>query len=95
MRKEKLIDIIIANRTEKALDRLLEHNKEYREALKEQDEAFSKLDQIKESEVRKTVSKALDANNNCGAVYGKEAYRLGLQDGLRLAVELRALCRRK
>ena len=93
MRKEKLIDIIIANRTEKALDRLLEHNKEYREALKEQDEAFKRLDQIKSSEARKIISKALDMNNHCSAIYGEAAYKLGMRDGLKLAFELRALCR--
>lgn len=93
MRKEKLIDIIVSKRTEKALDRIIDTNKEYQAALKEQDEAFRKLDQIRSNREKKIISRALDANNHCGAVYGKEAYRLGLQDGLRLAIELRALCR--
>lgn len=93
MRKEKLLDIIIAKRTEKALDRILNHDKEYREALKEQDKAFERLDQIKSSEVRKMINTALDANNHCAAVYGEAAYKLGLRDGLRLGLELRALCK--
>lgn len=93
MRKEKLLDIIIAKRTEKALDRILENNREYQAALKEQDEAFRRLDQIKSDEIRKAISKALDANNNCGAIYGEAGYKLGLRDGLRLALELRAFCR--
>lgn len=93
MRKEKLLDIIISNRTEKALDRILETNKEYKAALKEQDEAFKRLDQIKSSGDKKIISRAIDANNHCGAAYGEAAYRLGLQDGLRLALELRAMCR--
>lgn len=93
MRKEKLLDIIISNRTEKALDRILETNKEYKAALKEQDEAFKRLDQIKSSEDKKIISRAIDANNHCGAAYGEAAYRLGLQDGLKLALELRAMCR--
>lgn len=93
MRKGKLINIIVSNRTEKALDRILENNREYQAALKEQDEAFRKLDQIKSVETKKIISRSLDANNNCGAVYGEAAYRLGLKDGLNLAIELRALCR--
>lgn len=93
MRKEKLINIIISNRTEKVLDRILENNREYQAALKEQDEAFRRLDQIQSNKEKKIISRALDANNHCGAVYGEAAYRLGLQDGLKLAMELRALCR--
>ena len=93
MRKEKLLDIIIAKRTEKALDRILEKNREYQAALKEQDEAFRRLDQIKSDETRKIISRALDANNHCGAIYGEAGYKLGLRDGLRLALELRAFCR--
>lgn len=93
MRKEKLLDIIISSRTEKALDRILETNKEYKVALEEQDKAFSRLDQIKSSEDKKIISRAIDANNHCGAAYGEAAYRLGLQDGLRLASELRVMCR--
>lgn len=93
MRKGKLINIIVSNRTEKALDRILENHREYQAALKERDEAFRGLDQIQSNKERKIISSVLDANNHCGAVYGEVAYRLGLQDGLRLAMELRALCR--
>ena len=96
LRKEKLLDIIIYQRTEKALDRIVEVDKEYKAALKEQDEAFSRLDQIKVSnDERKIISRAIDENNNCGAIYGVAAYKLGLQDGLRLALELRDMCRRR
>lgn len=93
MRKEKLINIIISKRTEKALDRILENNREYQAALKERDEVFRKLDQIQSNREKGIISRVLDANNHCGAVYGEAAYRLGLQDGLNLAMELRALCR--
>lgn len=94
LKKEKLLNIIISQRTEKALDRIVETNKEYQAALREQDEAFGRLDQINAgSRERKVISKAIDANNHCGAVYGEIAYKLGFQDGLRLASELRALCR--
>lgn len=94
MRKERLLDIIISQRTEKALDRVIDSNKEYQAALKEQDEAFRRLDQIMSgSREKKIINKAIDANNHCGAVYGEAAYKLGLQDGLRLALELRAMCR--
>ncbi len=93
MRKEKLINIIIYNRTEKVLSRILENNREYEAALNERDEAFRRLDQIQSNKEKKIISRALDANNHCGAVYGEAAYRLGLQDGLKLAMELRALCR--
>lgn len=96
MRKEKLLDIIIAQRTEKALDRIVDIDKEYKSALMEQDEAFIRLDQIKSSnDERKIISRAIDANTHCGAIYGVAAYRLGLQDGLRLALELKDMCRRR
>lgn len=94
MNKEKILDIIISHRTEKALDKIISINKEYQDALKEQDEAFTKLDQINVgSKERRVINTAIDANNALGAAYGKNAYKLGLQDGLRLALELRAVCR--
>lgn len=94
MKKEKLLNIIISHRTEKALDKIISINKEYQDALKEQDEAFIKLDQINAgSKERKVINRAIDANNALGTAYGKNAYKLGLQDGLKLALELRAMCR--
>lgn len=94
MQREKLLDIIIGQRMEKALDWIIETDKEYKAALREQDKAFKRLDQIKSSKEHKiAVGRAIDANNHCGAVYGEAAYRLGLQDGLRLALEVRAMCR--
>ena len=95
MQREKLLDIIIGQRMEKALDQIIETDKEYKAALKEQDKAFKRLDQIKSGKEQKiAIDRAIDANNHCGAVYGEAAYRLGLRDGLRLALEVRVMCRR-
>lgn len=88
--KNKLLDIIVKARTLKALDKAVEKNRDYQDALKQQDKAFDLLDRAGLSrEQRTAVDRAVSAANDCGAIYGLVAYRLGLHDGLRLVSELK------
>ncbi len=51
---------------------------------------LDRLDNAGLSKEQKTsVDKAISAANDCGAAYGAVAYRLGLQDGIRLASEVK------
>ena len=44
-----------------------------------------------DEEQKSIVDKAISAANDCGAVYGAVAYRLGLHDGIRLMSEIREI----
>ncbi len=92
MRKKtgSLLDLLVRVRTHKALDRAVGESKSYQYTLKQQDEAFDRLDKAGLSREQKTiVDRAISAANDCGAVYGAVAYRLGLQDGIRLVSEVK------
>lgn len=85
-----LLDIFVKVRTVKALDRAVRRNSTYQDTLKRQDKAFDKLDNAglnKEQCI--IVDNAISAANDCGAAYGAVAYRLGLQDGIRLTFEIK------
>lgn len=85
-----LLDIFVKIRTVKALDRAVSRNSAYQDTLKRQDKAFDKLDKAGLSKEQSVlVDKAISAANDCGAAYGAAAYRLGLQDGIRLASEVK------
>lgn len=91
MQKEKLLDILVKTRTVKALDEAVNKSSAYQETLKQQDKAFDTLDKAGLSKEQKAiVDRAISAANDCGATYGAIAYRLGLQDGIRLASEVKA-----
>ena len=85
-----LLDLLVWVRTHKALDRVVMKSRDYQYTLKQQDEAFDRLDKAGLSGEQKTiVDRAISAANHCGTVYGAVAYRLGLQDGIRLALEVK------
>ena len=85
-----LLDIFVKIRTVKALDRAVSRNSVYQDALKHQDKAFDRLDNAGLSKEQSTiVDKAISAANDCGATYGATAYRLGMQDGIRLVSEMK------
>ena len=87
-----LLDIFVKVRTVKTLDRAVSRNSAYQDALKRQDKAFDRLDNAGLSKEQSAiVDKAISAANNCGAAYGTAAYRLGLQDGIRLTFEINTL----
>lgn len=88
--KDNLLDILVKTRTIKALDEAVNKSSAYQETLKWQDKAFDTLDKAGLSNQQKSiVDNALSAANDCGAAYGAVAYRLGLQDGIRLAYEVK------
>lgn len=90
VQKEKLLDILVKTRTVKALDEAVDKSSAYQETLKQQDKAFDTLDKAGLSKEQKAiVDRAISAANDCGAAYGAIAYRLGLQDGIRLASEVK------
>lgn len=85
-----LLDLLVWVRTHKALDRAVMKSRDYQYTLKQQDEAFDILDRAGLSREQKTiVDRAISAANHCGTVYGVVAYRLGLQDGIKLMSELK------
>ena len=91
-KRHNLLEIIVNTRTVKALDRAVEKSRAYQNTLKRQDIAFEALQKAglnKEQNI--IVDRAITATNDCGAVYGAVAYRLGLHDGIRLMTEIERL----
>lgn len=90
--EEKILDIIVMARTVKALDEAVGESDDYKDTLEKQERAFDRLEQTGLSgEQKAIVDRAISAANDCGAVYGAVAYRLGLHDGIRLTAELREI----
>ena len=92
MQKHSLLDILVRIRTHKALDRAVGKSRNYQDTLKRQDKAYSALYMAGLSKEQNIiVDSVISAVNDCGAVYGVVAYRLGLRDGIRLMEELREI----
>lgn len=91
-RTVNLLDILVKVRTVKALDRTVDKNKTYQKALERQDKAFDRLDKAGLSKEQSAiVDSAISAANDCGAIYGAVAYKLGLRDGIRLMSEVKEI----
>lgn len=89
MKKKELLEIIAQHRTVKALDDILKEDQDYQEALTQQQAAFDMLDKLElTKEQRSVIDQAITANNHFGATYGAAAYRFGMEDGVRLRVEI-------
>lgn len=89
MKKKELLEIIAQHRTVKALDDILKEDQDYQEALTQQQDSFDLLDEMGlTAEQKIVIDQAIAANNHCGAVYGSVAYRFGMEDGVRLRVEM-------
>lgn len=87
--KVSLLNVIVKARTVKALDRAVEKSRRYQATLKREDKAYAALNNAGLSrEQSHVVDDAISATNECGAAYGEAAYRMGLQDGIRLASEI-------
>lgn len=90
--RDKILDELVHLRTGRVLDEALSKNKDYQSALKQQDIAFAKLEKEKWSRKQhRVIDNAISADNACGAVYGAAAYRMGLEDGVRLMGELKVI----
>lgn len=89
-KKVNLLDILVETRTIKALDQAVAKSMSYQETLKQQRTAFERLNMAGLSEEQfSAVDRAVSTVNDCGAAYGRVAYRLGLRDGIRLISEIR------
>lgn len=89
MDKEGLLEVIALHRTGRDLDKVVEKDKDYQEALEQQQESFDKLEELNlTGEQKSVVDQAITANNHTGAVYGAVAYRCGMEDGVRLRMEM-------
>lgn len=89
MKKKELLGIIAQHRTVKALDDILKEDQDYQEALAQQQEFLDRVDDLGLSaEQKNVVEKMITANNHTGAVYGAVAYCFGMEDGVRLCVEM-------
>ena len=90
MEKNGLLEIIAAHRTGDDLDEVVRKDKDYQEALAQQQEAFDMIDEIGlTADQKRVVNKAITANNHTGAVYGAVAYRCGMEDGIKLVWEMK------
>ncbi len=94
MKKDGLLEIIAEHRTGKNLDEAVRKDKEYQEALVQQKEVFDRMDALElTAEQKKVIDCAITANNHVGAMYGEVAYRIGLEDGIRLCMEMDEIMR--
>ena len=92
MDKNGLLEIIAEHRTGDDLDEVMRKDQDYQEALVQQKEAFDAVDRLElTADQRRVVYQAITANNHTGAVYGAVAYRAGMEDGIRLRMEMEAI----
>ena len=89
MEKRGLLEIIAQHRTVSDLDDILKGDQDYQAALTQQQEAFDRLDELAFTKEQKgIIGEAITANNHTGAVYGAAAYRFGMEDGIRVRIEM-------
>lgn len=89
MEKNGLLEIIALHRSGGNLDEAVRRDKDYQEALEQQQKAFDMLEKLGlTTEQERVVDQVITANNHTGAVYGAVAYRCGMEDGIRLCIEM-------
>lgn len=89
MEKKGLLEIIARHRTVSDLDDILKKDRDYQAALTQQQEAFDRVDELALTKEQKgIIGESITANNHAGAVYGAAAYRFGMEDGIRLRMEV-------
>ena len=94
MKKNGLLEIIAAHRTIADLDEILKKDKYYQEAMAEEQRASDIMESFNlTSEQRKAVDRVITAYNQCGAAYGAAAYRFGMEDGIRVRMEMEEVMR--
>lgn len=94
MDKNGLLETIALHRTGRDLDEVLKKDKDYQEALEQQQEAFDRLEELGlTKEQKRVLDQVITANNHTGAVYGAVAYRCGMEDGIRLRKEMEEIMR--
>ncbi len=92
MKTDRLLDILVSLRMQNKSDSILHNDKACQKALKKQDIAFQKMKKLKlkKKQIR-IIDDAISANNHYGAMYAYSAYRLGLQDEIKLMSELKEI----
>lgn len=89
MGEESLFDILREERMNHALETALRDCVEYQEA---EEEAEKRLDALLEKNLsedqEEAVEECISAYNSSTAEYGRAAYRLGFQDGIRMLLEI-------
>ena len=94
MKENGLLEIIAAHRTMTDLDGILKKDKYYQEAMAEEQIASDIMESFNlTSEQRKAVDRVITAYNQCGAAYGAVAYRFGMEDGIRVRMEMEEVMR--
>lgn len=94
MEKNGLLEIIAAHRTVTDLDELLKTDKYYQDVLEEEQAASDIMDSLNfTTEQKKAVDRVVTAYNECGAAYGAAAYRFGMEDGIRVRMEMEEIMR--
>lgn len=94
MEKDGLLEIIASHRSGDDLDEVVRKDKDYQKALENQQEAFDALEELHLTEEQKRmVGHVITANNHIGAVYGAAAYRFGMEDGIRVRMEMEEIMR--
>lgn len=89
--QQEIIDILVSERME-ALEAIASGDEEYRSVRQEQMETSKNLERMGLSEdQRAVIDDIISKINKSGAVYGKIAFKQGLQDGARLVSELRGI----
>lgn len=96
MRNGGLLEKIASQRMGKDIDKVLRKSRKYRKAVKQQGEALDRMDKLRLKKSQKLViDSVISADNHCGAIYGEVAYRLGVQDGIRLVSEIKGIASRR
>jgi hypothetical protein len=94
MKKNGLLEIIAVHRTATDLDKILKTDKYYQDALEEEQAASDIMDNLNlTAEQKKAVDRVITAYNECGAAYGAVAYRFGMEDGIRVRMEMEEIMR--
>lgn len=94
MEKSGLLEVIAQHRTGYDLDEVMRKDKDYQKALEQQQIAFDKLDELEFTKEQKSmIDQAITANNDFGAVYGAVAYRFGMEDGIKVRMEMEEIMR--
>ena len=94
MKENGLLWIIAAHRTIADFDEILKKDKYYQDALEEERAASDIMDSLNLTvEQKKAVDRVITAYNQCGAAYGTAAYRFGMEDGIRVRMEMEEVMR--
>lgn len=89
MKENGLLEIIAEHRTMTGLEEILKKDKYFQEAMAEEQRTSDIMDSLNfTSEQKKAVDRVITAYNQCGAAYGAAAYRFGMEDGIRVRMEM-------